>query len=146
MSHLTAVRANPGSDFINQKIWPRVWEDGRGNMQLDWGYNGRVTLDSVRDGRSKRLKISAEAKPLLIHAEHILGVEIEAQKFAVSDDVSRTTLAMAIVVESDRSRDLARSFIQSQSPKYPVRIFRDEAAAATWLASYRFQAGETPAC
>lgn len=57
----------------------------------------------------------------------------EARELAASQDFSKRTVAMAIVVESRWSRILANLYIRVNKPKLKTKIFDEREDAVDWL-------------
>jgi hypothetical protein len=83
-----------------------------------------------------RAHIAAAAgmkRPTFADVRGMRSVTREARELAASDEIVAVTSRMAILVGNPVSRVLGNFFLVVTSPKYPTKIFSEEAAAWNWL-------------
>jgi hypothetical protein len=114
---------------------PRAELADDGIVRVDYGNCGTLTLGVMRDVHAQRQRLSGSKLPVLLCANHVVGVEYDAQRFACSAAVCAITAAVAIVVRSFLQRHLVEMFLAYHRPPYPTRLFRTEEEALDWLRS-----------
>ena len=94
------------------------------------------TLDLAREQIEAYRQIG-DGKPMLVFAD-IRAVTVQADRDArayyASEDGSRYTKRLALLVGSDLTKMLANFFFRFHKPSYAMRMFTDEAEALAWLA------------
>jgi len=93
-------------------------------------------LDSVNCPGLVRAHIAAAAgkkRPTIADLRGLRSTTREARELGASDDVTAVTSRMALIVGNPVTRVLGNFFLVVTSPKYPTKLFNDEAAARAWL-------------
>lgn len=93
-------------------------------------------LDAENTVHIVRAHIAAAAgqkRPTLADLRGMRSATREARELAGGPDVVAITLRMALIVANPVSRVLGNFFMTVTHPKYPTRIFKDEASARHWL-------------
>lgn len=112
---------------------PRVWLADNGIICVDFGPNGRVTLEAVRAGNHAHRQLDLQPRPVLMLAKKIVYADYQAQRYASSSEVCEVVSAMGIVVDSFLARHLGNMFMAYHQPPYPTRVFKTEELAIAWL-------------
>jgi hypothetical protein len=93
-------------------------------------------LDAENTLGIMRAHVAAAAgkpRPTLADLRGMRSATREARQLGASAEVVAITSRMAIVVGNPVTRVLGNFFMQVTNPKFPTRLFTDEAAARTWL-------------
>jgi len=79
---------------------------------------------------------AAVALMRLLEARKMKSISKDARQFFASDEVTRVSLAFAMIVDTPLSRVLGNFYLSISKPKLPTRIFSSEAEALEWLNGY----------
>lgn len=96
-----------------------------------------LTLEDARECFAAHQKVRrGKRHPLLIDARKMRSITKDARQFFASDEVSRVSLAFAMIVDTPLSRVLGNFYLGISKPQLPARIFSSEADALEWLNGY----------
>jgi hypothetical protein len=76
---------------------------------------------------------AGQRRPTIADMRGMRSATREARELAGGANVVAITLRMALIVANPVSRVLGNFFMTVTNPKYPTRVFNDEAAARKWL-------------
>jgi hypothetical protein len=76
---------------------------------------------------------AGQKRPTLTDLRGMRSATREARELGAAADVVAVTLRMAILVGNPVTRVLGNFFVLVTGPKYPTKIFTEEAAARAWL-------------
>jgi hypothetical protein len=128
---LSAVKDSHG-----QKV-ARVGAEPDGTVVLV--FEPGCQLDAENTVGVVRAHIAAAAgqkRPTLADLRGMRSATREARELGAAADVVAITLRMAILVGNPVTRVLGNFFMLVTSPKYPTKVFTEEAAARAWLREY----------
>jgi hypothetical protein len=74
-----------------------------------------------------------QKRPTLADVRGMRSATREARQLAAGEDIAAITSRMAILVGNPVTGLLGNFFLKVTSPKYPTRLFNDEAPARAWL-------------
>ncbi|MFZ5723341.1 MAG: hypothetical protein ACOY33_06735 [Pseudomonadota bacterium] len=117
---------------------PRVWlEDGLCRIEFSAGVTiNREMVEYVFRRRLLLMQQAGERHKLLVTtAGRVAGMDYDASRLSVSLRISETVAACAVVTASPAMRMIVAPFVLMYRPKYPIRLFPDEATARGWLAT-----------
>lgn len=93
-------------------------------------------LDAANTAPVVQAHIAAAAeqkRPTLADVRGMRSATREARELAAGPGVAAITSRMAVIVGNPLTRTLGNFFMVVTSPKYPTRLFTDEAPARAWL-------------
>ncbi len=103
----------------------------------------RVDRGVDMDGNDAREALAAthrvagdRSRPVLVDLRGIRSQSREAREFFASDEVTRSTRAVALLVASPVSKVIGNFFIRLREQPVPTRLFGDEREAIDWLLGY----------
>lgn len=74
--------------------------------------------------------------PLLFIPHDFVQTNSEGQKYATSDEGTKYTLAIAVVVDNLAKRILMNFFMNTSKPKVPTKGFKNREDAIVWLEKF----------
>jgi hypothetical protein len=96
-----------------------------------------IRLEDAQEAFAAHLKIcQGKRHPLLVDARKLRSFARDARQFFASEEVSRVTLAFALIVDTPVSRVLGNFYLGLNKPQLPTRLFTDEDKALEWLKEY----------
>lgn len=96
-----------------------------------------LTLEDAQECVEALLKVrQGKRHPLLIDARRMRSISRDARQYFASDEVSKLSLAFAMIVDTPLSRILANFYMGLNKPQLPSRLFASEAEAVEWLQGY----------
>lgn len=130
--------SHPRQRSAAEDILPDVSVGSDGILRVDFNRYDRVTLASLQYVHARHVALCPVGKvPVLFKGSNIARVDYEAQRYISTPEVCAGVSAGAIVVKSFLDRHLGRMFLIYHRPPFPAQLFRDEAAALSWLRAYR---------
>jgi hypothetical protein len=128
------VRAGTNPDGLTVAT---VVAESDGTVVLVFDPGTRLDADNTADVVRAHIAAAAGKKRLTIaDVRGLRSATREARELAGGANVVAITLRMALIVKSPVSRVLGNFFMTVTNPKYPTRVFTDEAAARSWLREY----------
>lgn len=119
---------------LEQRAAAKVTADPDGTVVIRFALG--IRLDGQNTVAVIRAHIAAAAgkkQPAFVDARGVRSTTREARELAVCDEVVAITSRMAVLVDNPVSRVLGNFFMVVTSPRYPTKLFSDEAAARAWL-------------
>jgi hypothetical protein len=80
--------------------------------------------------------IGGQPRPTFVHMQEVARVDREARAYFASDEYLTLSSQTALIVGSPVSRVIGNFFVGLNRPKYPIRLFNEEAPAIAWLKGY----------
>lgn len=112
---------------------PKVWFGDDGIMRIDFGYNGRITTESVQYAHEYHLSVTPEPAPILCLSQRVVHADYKALRLARSPEYTQCIGAIALVTGHFLAEFFAQQFLNYHRPTYPAKAFRDEQKALQWL-------------
>jgi len=115
-----------------------VWVEADGFHRVRLKAVGQLTLAHAQAMHTARVALGARGRGrlVLVDIAQRSTPTREAGEFTRRPEVQALTQAMALVTSSVLTQHLGNAFLLVMRPQYPTRIFRDEAAALRWLATW----------
>ncbi|MDO9300625.1 MAG: hypothetical protein Q7T89_04540 [Anaerolineales bacterium] len=118
---------------ITFEMWLR--EDGI--VVLRWKPKVELKLAQAQESFEVFTSITSGKKsPLLVDTAAVQYYTREFREYYVSEAVSQTASAVALLVGSPLTRTMANFFLSVSKPRIPTRMFDSEAAAIKWLKEF----------
>ncbi|NQT72117.1 MAG: hypothetical protein HQ553_05025 [Chloroflexi bacterium] len=121
---------------------PKVWMGNDGIMREEYGQKTCITMDIAKEVHAKKLAVSGDQHPLLIHLLHGLGdFEYSSTQLLGSDKEDEITSAAAIVLSLPTEYPIltklyTERFERHLKHRFPVKVFDNESDAVEWLRQY----------
>jgi hypothetical protein len=114
-----------------------------GIVVLRFGHRIWLKEAETREVLEAHIEIAGdEARPTLADIRGLRGADQHARRLPATPEATAAMSHLAVLVGNPVTRVLASFFIRVTGPKFPARVFSDEAAAREWLASVRDQDSE----
>jgi len=127
--HVYFPQPTPGTRVI-ETGGARWWR--KGDLIFNQAYAELVTGDHIRDGPRCSLELAAGRRiPTVSEAGPLSGATREAREL-LAGPAGAEALAIAVLVASPVARVVINVFMRLMSPRIPVRLFGDVAAARAW--------------
>jgi hypothetical protein len=106
----------------------------RGRMTEGMGEDGEHALENLA---AIRTLVEGKPRPFLVDVRGGTRFTREARELYASDAPRGAWVAVAILVDSMVTRAIANFFLAVNHPRWPFRMFTDEAEAIRWLQQHR---------
>jgi hypothetical protein len=108
-----------------------------GIIQSDTFPNAEISLGDAIDNTSAGKQISEGIKrPVLVNLGQVKSLSREARIYFGSDEVEKTSSAIALVVSSPIGRVIGNFMMGLNRTPYPTRLFTSEDEAVQWLKGF----------
>ena len=124
------------NNFIETRA-TKIWLTNEGIHEAVVKPNIKMTLNDSKDINEARIKLSGQNKvPFLFDITNIISADRESRIFASSEETSRITKVLAIIVKSSVSKTVGNVFMGINKPVYPIKMFTDKDKALEWIKGY----------
>jgi hypothetical protein len=126
----------PGAHVDPTRVETRTgifWIDGEVLCCQMVRFDGHDLRDAEENMRVARELSGGRRLPLLLDMREARGIDREARAHYASREGEKLWPAVAMLISSPFGVVLGNFFMRVNRPPFPVRIFRDEAAALDWL-------------
>ncbi len=114
----------------------RIWLGKDGIVRII-KFPGSVTnLEEARQDVIATKKFGKKKRPRFVDISKIESVTKEAREYYASEDASRKTSAMALLVGSPVSKVIGNFYLGIDKPPYPIKLFITEEKAIQWLKQF----------
>ena len=114
------------NNFIETRA-TKIWLTNEGIHEAVVKPNIKMTLNDSKDINEARIKLSGQNKvPFLFDITNIISADRESRIFASSEETSRITKVLAIIVKSSVSKTVGNVFMGINKPVYPIKMFTDK--------------------
>lgn len=111
-----------------------VFAEADGTVILRFRPQSRATLESVPEVIRAHVAAARGARRCaLADVRGMTSLDLAARQMAAGPEVEAVTSRMAILVDNPVSRILGNFFLRVSRPRYPTRVFTEEALARRWL-------------
>lgn len=114
------------------------WEIKDGILIASYKQSTPITLLDAKIQVANRKEFTkGEGYPVLIKDYGVAVIEKKAREYFASQEGTEGILAAAMVLTNVFNTFLGNYFIKINPPKMPVKAFKSEADAVSWLQQYR---------
>jgi len=115
----------------------KIWLGEDSIFRLIYSPKVEVKLDDAREITAAQYKLLKGKKlPLLADTREMKSIDREARQHFKSEEIPKTTSAVALLVSSPVSRVIGSFFLGINKPLHPVKLFTSEAEAIKWLKEF----------
>ena len=121
---------------------PKIWLGNDGIMREEYTQKICITMDTANEIRTRKIAISGDQHPLLIHLLRSLGdFGYSSTQLLDSNNEGEITSAVAIVLSLPTEYPIltklyVERFERHLKYQFPVKVFDDESDAIEWLKEY----------
>lgn len=128
-------------DRIKTSVSELILEDDN-IVRMKFDKNVSINFDQSREIFFGRMKFNtpSEKQLLLVDLRCNPRLDKSARDYAKSNEVRRSTRAMAIMTDDHFAFVLKRLFLGEHKVDFPVKVFSDEVKARNWLLSHELVA------
>ena len=123
-------------EIVTRTATHRLGDDGIVRTVMLAGAE-ETLVDAIANVRAVGTLGAGRRVPQLVDGRWMKSMPREVRAYYAGAEAERNVAAAAVLVGSPVSRTVANFVMQLARPRFPTRLFTDEAAALAWLKAFR---------